>query len=94
MNTSITPINNQAQKQPLKFIKTSLVTELSGLSKSTIRRRIQEGLFVPPVSLGERAIAFVESEIQNVLVAMVAGKSKDEIRQLVRDLVAQRQQAA
>jgi prophage regulatory protein len=81
-------------KHPVKFIRTSLVTELSGLSKSTLRRRIQEGLFVPPCSLGERAIAYIENEIQAVLAAMAAGKSKDELRALVSHLVEQRQQAA
>ena len=82
------------QKHPVKFIRTSLVTELSGLSKSTLRRRIQEGLFVPPCSLWDRAVAYLESEVNTVLSAMAAEKSTDEIKILVKSLVAQRQLAA
>ncbi len=87
-------MNTTTNIHPVKFIRTSLVTELSGLSKSTLRRRIQEGLFVPPCSLGERAIAYLESEVNTILTAMAAGKSKDELRALVSYLVEQRQQAA
>jgi predicted DNA-binding transcriptional regulator AlpA len=88
-------MNIQARnKHPVKFIRTSLVTELSGLSKSTLRRRIQEGLFVPPCSLGERAIAFLEFEVNTILTAMAAGKSTEEIKALVKSLVEQRQQEA
>ncbi len=88
MNTS--PI----QKHPVKFIRTTLVTELSGLSKSTLRRRIKDGLFVPPCSLGDRAVAYLESEVNTVLSAMAAEKGTDEIKELVKFLVAQRQLAA
>lgn len=88
MNTST------VNKHPVKFIRTTLVIELSGLSKSTIRRRVQEGLFVPPFSLGCRAVAYLESEVNTILTAMAAEKSTDEIKELVKSLVEQRQQLA
>jgi prophage regulatory protein len=82
------------QKHPVKFIRTTLVLDRSGLSKSTLRRRIQEGLFVPPCSLGERAFAFLELEVNTILNAMAAEKSTDEIKELVKNLVEQRQKLA
>jgi len=54
------------------------------------------GLVTPPVSLGTRKDgrttkdAYPESEIQAIVRARIAGKSEDEIRKLVRDLVAAR----
>ena len=85
---------NTQTKPPVKFIKSPLVEELTGWSKSTLRRRIREGLFVPPCSLGDRAIAFLELETNTILVAMAAGKNQDDIKTLVKSLVEQRQQLA
>lgn len=65
-----------------------------GLSKSTLHARINDGLLPPPVSLGARAVGFIEHEIEAVLAAIVAEKSNDEIRNLVSNLVLQRQIAA
>ncbi len=78
----------------LNIIRRPEVLTLFGFSKSTLFYREQDGLMVPPISLGGRACGYLEHECQAVLKALVAGKSKYEIRQLVRNLVAQRQQAA
>ena len=65
-----------------------------GLSKSTLHARINDGLLPPPVSLGARAVGFIEHEIEAVLAAIVAEKSNDEIKNLVSNLVLERQIAA
>ena len=36
-----------------------------GLSRSTIYLRIQEGSFPKPISLGARAVGWLESDIEN-----------------------------
>lgn len=41
------------------------VKSRTGLSRSTIYQRINLNTFPKPVSIGERAIGFVESEIQD-----------------------------
>lgn len=82
--------NTQNQPQ-LKFIKTDLVIERTALSKSALYRRVKDGSFVPPLSLGRRAVAYLESEVDTVLSALVAGKSLEEIKVLVKQLVNQRQ---
>lgn len=80
--------------QVIKVIRLPDVINQSGLPKTTLFYRINEGLMPPSFSLGGRAVGFIEHEIQAVLATMAAGKSKDEIRALVRYLVEQRQQAA
>jgi len=63
-----------------------------GLSRSSHYSRIKEGLLPPSISLGSRAVGYFEHETNTVLAAMIAGKSKDEIKELVKSLVAQRQE--
>jgi len=65
--------------------------ELFQLSKSTLHLRINEGLIPPQVKIGDRAVAFVRDEIVAVINAHIAGRSKDEIKILVKSLVEQRQ---
>lgn len=82
--------------QPIgvQFIKISTVLHQSALSKSTLYSKIQAGLFPPPCSIGARAVAWLQGEVDTVLAAMVAGKSDNEMRALVADLVAKRKLAA
>ena len=44
----------------------------TGLSRSTIYSRIARGTFPAPVPLGEKAVGWVEREIDNYLAACVA----------------------
>jgi len=46
-----------------KILRLPLVRERTGLSRSSIYLRISEGRFPRPVSLGERAVGWLESEI-------------------------------
>jgi prophage regulatory protein len=58
-------------------------------SKAGIYNNIKDGLLPHPVKLG-RSSAWPESEIEAINAAIIAGKSDDEIRQLVRELEAAR----
>jgi prophage regulatory protein len=58
--------------------------------KSTLYNRIEEGLITPPVSLGGRSVAWPEHELDSILNAMCAGKSPDEIKALVAELLVKR----
>ena len=62
----------------------------TGLSKSTLYNRINDGLFPSPISLGLRAVAFVASEVDTVIQAMIAEKPPAEIKILVSNLIQQR----
>jgi prophage regulatory protein len=49
----------------MRLIRLKEVMRLTALSRSTIYSRMNEGQFPKPVSLGERAVAGVECEIED-----------------------------
>jgi prophage regulatory protein len=81
------------QNNLISLIKIAVVLGRTGYSSSSLYNRINEGVFCPPIALGPRGVAFVESEVQTVLAAMVAGKTQDELQSLVQSLIKQRSQA-
>lgn len=70
------------------------VAAVVGVSPLTVKRNWKKGLFPKPVKIGARAIAFPEHEVAAVNAARIAGKSDDEVRQLVEQLHEQRSNAA
>jgi prophage regulatory protein len=52
-------------------LRLPLVKARTGLSRSTIYLRIAEGSFPKPVSLGDRAVGWLESEIESWLSSRV-----------------------
>lgn len=66
---------------------------LTGDRRSTLYLKVQKGLLPKPIRLGTRTIAWVQSEIEAINRARIAGKSEDEIRQLVKNLEQSRLQA-
>ena len=81
-------------KTPVKLIRIRQTIELSGLTRTSLYRKMKEGLFVPTISLGERSCAHIESEVNATLNAMIAGKTPEELKDLVKYLVDQRRQVA
>lgn len=78
-----------------RLILTSLEKETDlleriGLSKSTLNNKVNEGLWTPPVSLGARAVGFLQHESDELLTAHVGGYTTDEIRGLVKRLIKER----
>lgn len=73
----------------LPAIKTS-----TGLSRSTIYLRIEQGMFMKPVGLGGRAVGWPANEVAALNAARIAGKSDTEIRDLVTKLEASRKTVA
>lgn len=47
-----------------RFLAPKRVAELTSLHRTTIYRKVEAGQFPPPVRLGERRIAFRESDIR------------------------------
>ncbi|MDO9234270.1 MAG: AlpA family phage regulatory protein [Methylotenera sp.] len=76
----------------LKLLKLHGVLALTATGRSTHYLYIKQGLMVPPVSQGVQAVAYPEHEIQAIIAARIAGKSDDEIRSVVADLVKQRKE--
>lgn len=80
-----------SRQSELRLIKKAEVLKLASFSNSTLHLRINAGLMPPSVSLGGRAVAFVQHEIQAVLAALVAGQTNEEIMYLITELVNLRQ---
>lgn len=73
-----------------RILRLPAVTALTGLSRSTTYARIAERLLTKPVALGRRAVGWPDDEIEALNAARIAGKSDEEIRDLVGKLEAAR----
>ena len=72
------------------LLRLPAVVAATGLSRSSVYLRIKQKLMPPPVKIGERCAAWPSHEIEAINTARIAGKSEDEIRQLVDQLKKQR----
>lgn len=61
---------------PIRLLRLPEVKDRTGLSRSSINLRVSDGTFPKPVSLGARAIAWVESEVERWLRVQIA-QSRD-----------------
>ena len=57
------------------------------ISKNNFRRKVSEGTFVPPISLGPRAVGWLEHEVNEMIAAMALGFDEQELKSLVKELV-------
>lgn len=60
------------------ILRLPAVKARTGLSRSTIYNRISEGKFPEPVSLGGRAVGWIEAEIQDWLAERIQASRKIE----------------
>ncbi len=84
--TTVLPTINPLYRRPVVEVST-------GDSRSTIYRKIKAGLFTKPVNIGGDRVAWPANEVQAIINARIAGKSEDEIKQLVKSLEAARTQS-
>ncbi|OOE77535.1 transcriptional regulator [Salinivibrio sp. ML198] len=56
----------------MRLIKLSEVKHMTGLGRSTIYNLMKDGTFPKSVPLGGRAVAWVESEVEEWVMARVA----------------------
>lgn len=54
-----------------KILRLPALKELTGLSRSTIYLRISKNEFPSPISLGDRAVGWLEEDIENWLTEKV-----------------------
>lgn len=59
-------------------------------SHASIYGLIREGLWTPPVKIGERSSGWPSEEVQAINAARIAGQSDEQIRELVKQLHAKR----
>lgn len=82
----------QQLRAALIILRRKQVEAAMGYSRSTIYLRIAQGLLTKPVSIGPRAVGFPAGEVEAINAARIAGKSDNEIRSLVRELHAKREE--
>ena len=71
---------------PIRFLRLPEVQARTGLSRSTIYVRLAEGRFPQPVSLGARAVGWIEAEIEKWMRARVAESRGEEARRTSTDV--------
>lgn len=55
-------------------------------SHASVYTAVHEGLFTVPVPIGQRAVGWPDHEVKAINAARIAGKSDDQIRELVNKL--------
>ncbi|MBY7668015.1 MULTISPECIES: AlpA family transcriptional regulator [Vibrio] len=63
-------------ERPMRFLKLKEVMEKTALSRSAIYRKMSDGEFPQSVSLGDRAVAWVDSEVQDWVIDRVAERDE------------------
>lgn len=67
----------KTNQEKLSILRRKQVEHRTGLSRSTIYLRIQEGSFPRPINLGARAVGWLENEIEAWLVARLEVRDKN-----------------
>lgn len=75
----------------LRILRCKAVLDLTGDSRSSHYSKVVNGLITSPVRRGERAVGWVEHEIQAILAARISGQSDSQLRALVTALETKRQ---
>jgi prophage regulatory protein len=68
----------------------SVKSETGERSNATVYANIREGLFPKSVQIGRRSVGWPDYEVKAVCAARIAGKSNDEIKELVAYLHTRR----
>ena len=68
--------------------------EVGWRSDASQYNSIREGLFTAGVAIGQRSKGWPDFEVKAIAAARIAGKSDDEIRELVKRLHAKRAELA
>ena len=63
----------------LSILRLKKVKDRTGLSRSTIYLRIQEGTFPRPINLGARAVGWIEHEIEAWLTSCL--ENRDNVQE-------------
>ena len=62
----------------ISILRRKQVEDRTGLSRSTIYLRIQEGTFPKPINLGARAVGWLENEIDGWLTACIEDRDNGQ----------------
>jgi len=75
----MTIVIERKEQGQVRFLRLPDVLARTGLSRSTIYVRLEQGRFPKPVSLGARAVGWIESEVDEwIRERIVASRSNAE----------------
>jgi prophage regulatory protein len=63
----------------MRIIRLKEVIDSTGLARSTVYKYVAEGVFPKPVSLGDRSVGWVESEVHDWVLARIEERDKGEV---------------
>lgn len=73
-----------------QLIRRPSVLTQTARSKSALQLDEKAGLFCPPISIGDRAVAYIKHEVEAIIQARIEGQTKEKIKALVKELIANR----
>jgi prophage regulatory protein len=76
------------------ILRLPAVLKARGRSKPSHYEDIQNGLFTHPILVGGRSVGWPEAEVRAINHARIAGRTEDEIRDLVVRLETMRKSAS
>lgn len=56
----------------MRIIRLKQVIDATGLARSTVYKYVAEGTFPKPISLGDRCVGWLESEVHDWILARIA----------------------
>ena len=74
----------------VKFIRMQRTKQKTGLSHGGVYLHMKQGTLPSSIRIGEKAVAWIESEIDAVMKARIERRTDEEIRTLVKKLEADR----
>lgn len=74
-----------------QLIRRPLCLVLTARSKSALQLDEKAGLFCPPISIGDRAVAYIKQEVDAIIQARIKEQTPEQIKLLVSTLIKQRQ---
>lgn len=77
----------------IKLLPIRAAADQIGIGVSTLYLWVSEGVMTRPIKIGNRAARIPSFEADAIAAARIAGRSTDEIRQLVSTLHAERASA-
>jgi prophage regulatory protein len=63
MSEAVAGVEKTSMPKVRRFLRLQEVIETTGLSRTTIYRKIAEGGFPPPIKLGERAVGWKDCDV-------------------------------
>lgn len=61
-------------------------------SNASIYNNVRDGLWTKPVRIGQRSVGWPDDEVRILCQARIAGKTDDQIRELVKRLHTKREE--